>query len=114
MQKQNRNYQYLKLLIVLTMGFAFAGCTATMGAPTQRQIVTSMYQVYNAQYADYLSMAANPNTTEAQKVIMREKKPILEKLGTLIPAYDAAVTNGTASPEMQKTIMDLLNSLNSM
>lgn len=99
--------------IVLLFIIGLFGC-ATFGinkAPTQKQILTGMYQVYNAQHEDYMVMAANPNTTEAQKVIMRQKKPILDKLGTLIPMYDAAINAGTATPAMQQEIMNLLNSL---
>jgi hypothetical protein len=103
----------VRFSLALTALMFIASCTM-LGldkTPSQKQIVTSMYQVYNAQHEDYMVMAASPTTTEAQKVIMRQKKPILDKLATLIPMYDAAVNAGTATPEMQKEIMTLLNSL---
>lgn len=59
-------------------------------------------------------MAANPATTEAQKEILRKKKPMIDKLGTLIPLFDSAVQTGTATPDQQQEIMDLINSLESL
>ena len=70
-----------------------------------------MYKVYNAQHEDYLSMAANPATTEAQKVIMRKKKPILDDLAMLIPLFDKDLQMGTATSSQEQKIYNLLNSL---
>lgn len=106
---QNK-FKFLTILVVILVLFA-CGTITLNKAPTQTQIVSGMYQVYNAQHKDYMSMAANPATTEAQKQILRKKKPILDKLGTLIPMYDAAIQTKTATPTQQQQIMDLLNLL---
>lgn len=98
-------------LIIFVLLFVACGLIDINKTPTQAQIVAGMYQVYNAQHKDYLSMAANPATTESQKVILRKKKPILDKLGTLIPVYDSAVQTGTATPAQQEAILGLINSL---
>jgi len=99
-------------MIVLALCL-LVGCTKNIRVtPTDR--LTYMYKVYNAQYEDYQAMANNPATTEAQKVIMRKKKPILDKLGVLIPAFDRALQTGTVTPSQEQIIYDLLNSLEGM
>ena len=97
------------LALCLLVGCATLDVNVT---PTDR--LTYMYKVYNAQYEDYQVMANNPATTEAQKVIMRKKKPILDKLGVLIPAFDRALQTGTVTPSQEQIIYDLLNSLEGM
>ena len=70
-----------------------------------------MYRVFNAQYQDYLNMAKRTDLSDAQKEILRKKKPILEKLQTLIPLYDSALQAGRVTPTQEQDIYDLLNSL---
>jgi len=103
-----RKFKFIGIILAL---FFLVGC-ATVGVevtPTDR--LTYMYKVYNAQHEDYLSMAANPATTETQKVIMRKKKPILDSLSILIPLFDKGLQNGTATSSQEQKIYDLLNSL---
>ena len=59
----------------------------------------------------YIDQGIFPNTTEDQKVIMRKKKPALDSLAVLIPAFDIGMQNGTATPAQEQMIYDLLNSL---
>lgn len=109
------NLNRLKFLTILFVCAVLLACgTINLGKPTQTQILSGMYSVYNSQHKDYLSMAANPATTEAQKEILRKKKPMIDKLGTLIPLFDSAVQTGTATPDQQQEIMDLINSLESL
>lgn len=102
---------FLWLMIV---AFFFQGC-ATGAKPynelTPKEKLAYMYQVYNAQHEDYMAMAANPNLTEEQKVILRKKKPILVSLQSLIPAYDQQVRLGAPSAESEQQIYNLLNQL---
>ena len=99
-----------KWIVVLCVLFV-AACTHTIDVPTKNERLVYMYSIYNAQHEQYVRMADDPNTTEAQKVIMRKKKPILEALQLLIPAYDQTVQMGTPSYEQEQQIYDLLNEL---
>ena len=108
--KQLRRFRYLAIVIAFLF---LAGCpmfTKDINVTTTDKL-TYMYKIYNAQYEDYLSMAANPNTSEAQKVIMRKKKPILDSLAVLIPAFDKSIQGGTNTPQQEQAIYDLINSL---
>lgn len=81
---------------------------------TPKEKLTYIYQIYNVQHEDYVSMSKLTTLTEGQKQIMRKKKPILENLQKLIPIYDSAVVQGTPSASKEKEIYDLLNSLQSL
>jgi len=100
-----RKLKFVPILIAIAF---VLGCTHTI---TWKGTLAGMYQIYNDQYENYQSLANNPNTTEAQKEVMRQKKPILDKLGKLLPAYDSAIVTGTATSSQRKTIMDLLDEL---
>ena len=101
----------LKWVGVILALFLVAGCATMDVEVTLTDRLTYMYRVYNAQYEDYQSMAENPYTSEAQKKIMREKKPILDSLAILIPAFDKGIQNGTATISQEQRIYNLLNSL---
>ena len=97
------------LALFFVIGMVGCGTVDVKVTPTDR--LAYMYKVYNAQHEDYLSMAANPATTEAQKVIMRKKKPILDDLAMLIPLFDKDLQMGTATSSQEQKIYNLLNSL---
>jgi hypothetical protein len=105
-------HQRNKILSVILALFFVSLIGCTLKTVTKNTKLIYMYKVYNAQYQDYLSMTANPNTTEEQKIILRKKKPILDTLGTLIPLYDRDVQTGIATADQEQKIYDLLNSLN--
>ena len=96
--------------IILALCFIASCATVDMNV-TPADRLTYMYKIYNSQHEDYMSMAANPATTEAQKVIMRKKKPILDNLALLIPLFDKDLQMGTATSSQEQKIYDLLNSL---
>ena len=101
----------LSVLVVALFCFGLVlGCTYSKQITTTDQLIF-MYKTFNAQYEDYLSMAKRTDLSEEQKVMMRKKKPVLEKLQKLIPAYDMALTTGTVKPDQKQVIFDLLNSL---
>jgi hypothetical protein len=78
---------------------------------TSKEKLTYMYQIYNAQHEDYMAQAANPALPEAQKEILRKKKPILVTLQTLIPIYDQQVQLGNPSTVNEQKIYNLLTQL---
>jgi hypothetical protein len=102
------------LIWLFVIAFLHQGC-ATGAKPfdelTPKEKLAYMYQVYNAQHEDYMAMAAMPNLTEAQKEILRKKKPILNSLQTLIPAYDQQVRLGAPSAQSEQQIYNMLNQL---
>jgi len=104
---RNRN---IGIILALFMVVVLSSCTKNIGV-TPVDELTYMYSFYNAQHEDYMSMAANPNTTEAQKKIMRKKKPILDSLAVLIPAFDKSLQSGSSTSTQKQKIYDLLNSL---
>jgi len=105
----------LKLAFVVLLSLAFiVGCATMNIEMTPKAKLAYMYQVYNAQHEDYMTMAKMPNLTEAQKKILRVKKPILETLQTLIPLYDSSVASGSPSASTEQQIYDLLNQLQTM
>jgi len=99
-----RNLKWIGILLAIL----FIGCTTV---PTYKNIVAGMYQFYISQSKDYRRMAADPTTTEAQKVVMRKKKKILDKLGNLIPLFDSSVRLGTPNLDQEQQINDLINDL---
>lgn len=110
-----RNFHWIAGFVWLFMlAFLFQGC-ATGAKPynelTPKEKLAYMYQVYNAQHEDYMIMAANPNLTEEQKIILRKKKPILVTLQSLIPAYDQQVRLGAPSAQSEQQIYNLLTQL---
>jgi len=107
---------FKRAMIPILTVFLLSACTASVQVPemTPTQKLTYMYQVYNAQHEDYLSMASSPNLTEEQKQILRAKKPILESLQVMIPAYDQSIQNGAPSVDKEQQIYNLLNKLQSI
>ena len=101
----------LRILLVIVAAVFLVSCATFDVQVTASDRLTYMYKTFNAQWEDYQSMAANPNTTEAQKVIMRQKKPVLDSLAVLIPAFDQGLQAGISTPEQEQAIYDLLNSL---
>jgi len=104
-------------LLLLTVLVIVMACASTVQSPTEttpREKLTYMYQIYNAQHEDYMVMSGNPNLTGSQKDMLRAKKPILETLQTLIPAYDMQVQLGSPTIEQEQEIYNLLTQLQNM
>lgn len=110
-------YNRKLIAVLLVMIFAFIGCAMQGAKPitemTPKERVTWMYGVYNSQYEDYKSLAANPDAlSDAQKEVMREKKKVLTKVYPMIKLYDGYVTNGAIPDrEVEANIVSLLNQL---
>lgn len=111
-----RNFTVLTLLLCLIL--VLSGCMAkgakSYSEMTPEEKLSYMYQIYNAQHEDYMLMARNPNLTEGQKSMLRTKKPILENLQLLIPAYDQSVQLGNPSAAQEQQIYNMLNQLQTM
>lgn len=104
-------------LLLLTVLLIVMACATPVHSPTEttpREKLTYMYQIYNAQHEDYMVMSGNPNLTGSQKDMLRAKKPILETLQTLIPAYDMQVQLGSPTIEQEQEIYNLLTQLQNM
>lgn len=106
-----RKVKYVLPIIII---MALVASCATVKIPSAKEKLFYIYTIYNAQHEDYVRMAKDPATTEAQKEVMRKKKPILETLQTLIPMYDSSVTAGVPNGEVEQQIYDLINKLQSM
>lgn len=111
-----KRFTVLSLLLVLIL--VLSGCMAKGAKPysemTPMEKLGYMYQVYNAQHEDYMIMARNPNLTEGQKEVLRAKKPILNTLQMLIPAYDQSVQLGNPTIAQEQQIYNLLTQLQTM
>jgi len=105
----------IKLAFIAVLVLAFAVGCATMNVEiTPKAKLAYMFQMYNAQHEDYMNMAKMPNLTDAQKTILRAKKPVLETLQTLIPLYDTSIQAGAPSASTEQQIYNLLNQLQTM
>ena len=101
----------LKLSIAFLCIGLFIGCATV---PGYKNMVAGMYQFYISQSKDYRAMAADPTLTDAQKNILRQKKPLLDKLGALIPLFDSSVSMGTPNMDQQQQINNLINQLSKL
>lgn len=107
-------YSLIGILVVLSLVFSCTAKNVPFSELTPKEKLAYMYQIYNAQHEDYMIMAANPNLTEAQKQVLRTKKPILESLQAMIPLYDQSVQTGAPSHESEQQIYNLLTQLQTM
>jgi len=115
-----KNFKMFVVFVVLTFGLAVSitgiifSChpdAKPFAELTSKEKLAYIYQIYNAQHEDYMRMAANPNLTESQKIVLRNKKPILVTLQTLIPAYDQQVQTGSPTKVSEQQIYNLLTQL---
>ena len=105
----------LKLAFCVVIVLAFCVSCATIDIDvTPKAKLAYMYQVYNAQHEDYMSMAKMSNLTDAQIKMLRAKKPILSTLQVLIPLYDTSIQVGSPSASTEQEIYNLLNQLQTM
>lgn len=107
-------------LIVVAFLLVSFGCMHKEGSlkpvseMTPKEKVTFFMSVYNAQADDYKAMIAKPNLTNEQKQVLREKKEVLTQVYPFIQSYKTYVDAGAVpSPEVEASIMDLINQLTS-
>lgn len=107
------------LILAIAIVFVLSSCAhmfavqqKTWTEMTNMERLATVLHGYNAQYNDYKAMAARPDLTEGQKEMLRAKKKILTEVYPLIGVYATIVTSGgEVTPDMEKEILRLLNSL---
>jgi len=110
----NRQLRILSVLLALIFCASILSCATVDIETTPSKRLAYMYQIYNAQYEDYVSMQDMPNLTDGQRQVMRTKKPILESLKLMIPAYDESVKAGAPNYQQEQEIYNFLNKLQQM
>lgn len=111
-----KSFVRLNLLLVLVLVTGLGAC-ATLGLKpladrTPQDKAITFMELYNAQYADTMAMATNPDITDAQRVVVRAKKEVLQKVRPLIEMYvTLAVEGNTPSPVLEMEIIKYLNDL---
>ncbi|MDA3790506.1 MAG: hypothetical protein PF503_18690 [Desulfobacula sp.] len=113
--------QLLILFALVLLAFMSQGCFET--GPTPYQQMTTIHDLYNAQYADYMVTTGyvnedgfwvkktSPELTENKKKILREKKKVLSDVYPLIEMYDnLVITGGTVPPDLMPRILAMLES----
>ena len=107
------------ILSFMLLMFVLASC-ATLGLQppkpynewTPKEKTLSMLKMYNQQYDDYNDMVAKGNLTDAQKVVLRNKKSVLVEIYPLIQGLDMAVNEGKPlDATIEKKVLELVNKL---
>jgi len=107
------------IVALLIPTFLLAGC-ATFGVKPwgeRTAIEKSVFfmDFYKSQYNDTMAMATNPEITEPQKKIVREKKKLLFNMKLLVRSYDDYAKGGLTVPDgLEQKILDLINRLATM
>jgi hypothetical protein len=111
--------KYLFFLIA----FMVVGCFAHQQQFTPKQKTIMFLGVYNSQFFDYMITMGygldekrewqkiyEPELTEGQKIILREKKKVLEEMYPLIMIYDEVFSKGMIPDrELEEKILLLIN-----
>lgn len=106
---------FIGLLAVVLMA-ALMSCAFLKAKPynemTSQEKVLYALKTYNAQYADYLNMVAQPGLTAYQKVALKSKKQALSELWPLINQAKLALDEGKSIElTLLSKIGDLVNRL---
>lgn len=111
-------------MFLFIAAFGIQSCAEMNSAKPKNQLIT-MYDIYNAQYADYMrttgyskDAAGNwvkvktVSLTEDQKEILRTKRHVLIEVYPLIQTYDAVLAlGGVPDADLQSKIFSLLDRL---
>ena len=109
-----RKFKIVGISLLLVM--FLAGC-ATLGVKpwaerTPKEKALVILEAYNAEFQNTLSMALNPNLTESQKQVVRQKKAILMQLYPLIQLYVGVIeAGGIPSASDEQAILNLIDQL---
>lgn len=97
------------ILLILTFVLTVAGCAATISTKGKALMILS---TYNAQTASAVEMSNRPNLTEAQKVIVRDKKKIILQLDPMVKMYGTLVkSGGVPTTTAEQDIYNLIDKL---
>ena len=83
----------LVLLALTACGEKNFGLTP-IGDTSPKEIAIWANNIYVAQYDAYQAAAAMPNLTEDYKIVLRQRKAILEQVYPMITVYNAYVDQG--------------------
>ena len=99
------------MLLLCVLVFTACGTTSTGIVNTKSQAIVFM-DTYNTQYDDTMSIMSNPDSTEAQKELGRQKKALLTKAWPLIKTYITVTdSGGTPTEQETKALTDLINQI---
>ncbi len=106
-----------RFTLFLMLALLVAGCAPQLGQTdvtkmTPEQVATWMMGVYNDQYDAYVTDAANPALTPAQRELMPQRRLALTEAWPLIGLFSRTVLTGQVPPaELQANIIRLLGKM---
>ena len=104
--------QYIAAILAILMLLCIGCALNSTALKPQQELLTRFETFYMGQYNDYTVQVAQPNLTEAQKTVLREKRKVLVEAQPLITAYGAIVMQGgTATVAQEQAIIALLNKI---
>lgn len=106
------NRKYTAAIVAILMLLCIGCALNSTALKPQQELLTKFEAFYMSQSNDYTVQVAQPNLTEAQKTVLRQKREILVKAQPLITAYGQIVMQGgTPSVAQEQAIIALLNQI---
>lgn len=118
MKLKHKNFVHVVVILAMlsVTAWGLSGCAAVGGksykdmTPKDRAIY--IMSVYNDQYELYLREAKIPDLTEEKKIIMREKKSLLQQMYPYIGLYAEYAEKGQfAPPDVEMAVMSIMDKL---
>jgi heptaprenylglyceryl phosphate synthase len=110
----------MKKLIVFCLAVLLVGsCTFDNLKPfdemSAKEKAAFFMSVYNSSDMNYRAMASQPDLTEVQKEILRQKKQIMIQVYPLIQSYNTYVDSGVVpSVELEQNILTNIDKLTTL
>lgn len=100
------------LILVIPLILLLNGCATLPKTLTAKQQMTIWMETYNQEFDDTMNVMMNPQASEAQKNVARQKKQILIQLWPLLKACSIIADNGQEIPQDEVVqINNLINQL---
>lgn len=104
--------QYIAAIVAILMLLCIGCALNSTALKPQQELLTRFETFYLSQTNDYNVQVAQPNLTEAQKAVLRQKREVLVKAQPLITTYGAIVMQGgTPTVAQEQAIIALLNQI---
>jgi hypothetical protein len=104
------NRKYTAAIVAIMMLICIGCALNSTALKPQQELLTRFETFYMGQYNDYTVQVAQPNLSEAQKSVLREKRKVLVEAQPLITAYGSIVMQGgTPTMAQEQAIIALLN-----